>query len=200
MKRREVLRLLATGTALQLAPHQLFALAKEVRSLLDGQVSLGTLNPHQYATVKTMAEIIIPRTNTPGATDVKTAEFIDLMLTEWYDDAERKRFFGGLEDVDLRSTALFGKSFVDSSAGQQAEILRALGETLPDMANAPRRQNLTGRGSIAGENFYSMFRQLTLTAYYTSEDGATKELHFEMVPGDYNGCGELPISKEVPQK
>jgi hypothetical protein len=45
-----------------------------------------------------------------------------------------------------------------------------------------------------------MFRQLTLTAYYTSEAGATQELHFEMVPGDYNGCGALPIVKEAPQK
>ncbi|HEV2399795.1 MAG TPA: gluconate 2-dehydrogenase subunit 3 family protein [Candidatus Sulfotelmatobacter sp.] len=200
MQRREVLRLLATGTALQLAPHQLFGLVREVRSLMDGQVSLGTLNPHQYATVKTMAELIIPRTNTPGATDVKTAEFIDLMLTEWYEDAERKRFLGGLEDVDLRSTTLFGKAFVDSSAGQQAEILRALGETLVDNAHASRRQSLTGRGAAAGKNFYSMFRQLTLTAYYTSEAGATQELHFEIVPSDYNGCGELPIAKEAPQK
>lgn len=200
MQRREVLRLLATGTALQLAPQTLFAVAREVRSLIDTQNSLRTLNPHQAATVRTMAEMIIPRTDTPGATDVKTVEFIDLMLTEWYDDAERKRFLSGIEEVDARSQQLSGKPFVDCSAAQHGDILVALGKTLDDGARASRTRNLTGRGSHAGHNFYSMLRQLTLTSYYTSEAGATQELHFEMVPGEYNGCSQPPAIKETQQK
>jgi hypothetical protein len=33
-----------------------------------------------------------------------------------------------------------------------------------------------------------MLRRLVLTAYYTSEAGATQELHFEMIPDRYEGC------------
>jgi len=44
-----------------------------------------------------------------------------------------------------------------------------------------------------------MLRHLTLTAYYTSEAGATDELHFEMIPGGYQGCPAEPI-KEEPER
>jgi hypothetical protein len=40
-----------------------------------------------------------------------------------------------------------------------------------------------------------MLRRLTLTAYYTSEAGATEELHFEMIPGRHAGCVEIETSK-----
>src|SRR3974390_1555283 len=98
MHRREVLRLLATGSLLQLAPANLFAVLREARELIESQTSPRTLNVHQFATVKVMAEMIIPRTDTPGAADVGVAEFIDLMLTDWYDEAERGRFLSGLAD------------------------------------------------------------------------------------------------------
>src|SRR5215469_1256066 len=113
MHRREVLRWLATGSLLQLAPASLFAVLREARGLIQTQTSLRTLKVHQVATVKTMAEMIIPRTETPGATDIGAAEFIDLILTEWYDEAERSRFLSGLAEVDSRSRSLFGKDFVD---------------------------------------------------------------------------------------
>lgn len=196
MHRREVLRLLATGSLLQLAPAELFAVLREARGLIESQTSLRTLNAQQNATVKAMAEMIIPRTETPGAVDVGAAEFIDLILTEWCDDAERTRFVAGLADIDSRSQARWGKVFVDCSSDQQADILTALGKKMTEeiKETIPRAR---GRGTNP-TNFYAMFRHLTLTAYYTSEAGATDELHFEMIPGQYQGCAEP--AKEAPQK
>ena len=91
MDRRDALRLLATGAALQLAPRNLLVVLREARAQLVTPVALRTLNPHQDATVKAMAEFILPKTDTPGATDVGAGEFIDLMLTEWYDEQDRAR-------------------------------------------------------------------------------------------------------------
>lgn len=198
MDRREVLRLLATGTAFQLAPHRLLAVAREVRGFLDSQTSPRTLNAHQDATVKTMAEMIIPRTDTPGATDVGAAAFIDLLLTEWCDEKERTRFLAGLDQVDMRTRAVFGKDFIDCSEDQRSETLMALGERM--VQETPRRP---GRwdDEVPGEaSFYSMLRRFTLTAYYTSEAGATEELHFEIIPDHYQGCDDAPSSKEAPKQ
>ena len=193
MHRREVLRLFATGSLLQLAPTNLFAVLGEARGLIQSQTSPRTLNAHQFATVKAMAEMIIPRTETPGAADVGVAEFIDLMLSEWYDEAERGRFLAGLADVDSRSHARFAKDFVDCSSHQQSETLTALGKEMAEeiKEDAPRSRR---RGAMPS-NFYATFRYLTLTAYYTSEAGATQELHFEMIPGGYEGCAAEPIQK-----
>jgi hypothetical protein len=200
MQRRDLLRLLATGAALQLAPHRLFAIMRETRLLIDEQTSLRTLNPHQYATVKTIAEMIIPRTDTPGATDVKTAEFIDLILTEWYGESERARFLAGLDDVDSRTRRLFAKDFVDCSPLQQSDVLVALGEKMAEETQSPRSRLFIGRGSGPAKDFYAMLRQLTLTAYYTSEAGATGELRFELIPGEYKGCIEPSSTHEEPKK
>lgn len=201
MDRREALQLLATGTALQLAPRQLLAVLRQARRLLETQATLRTLNPHQDATVKAMAELILPRTETPGATDVGASEFIDLMLTEWYDEPDRARFLNGLADVDLRTKALFGKDFVDASPDQQADLLAWLGEKMFAEADAsgtvPRQRRRSSQGS--SRNFYSMLRRLTLTAYFTSESGATEELHFQIIPDSHDGCAAVPSGKGGPQ-
>ncbi|HYM75338.1 MAG TPA: gluconate 2-dehydrogenase subunit 3 family protein [Candidatus Dormibacteraeota bacterium] len=196
MQRREALRLLATGTALQLAPQKLFAVLREARSLIQSQPSPRALKTHQYATVKTIAELILPRTETPGATDVGVADFVDLMLTEWYDEPERNRFLAGLADVDSRTKTLFGKDFLECSSVQQSEILIALGQQIAGEAGSSRSQRLNNAAASHGSHFYSMMRHLTLTAYYTSEAGATAELHFEIIPDRYQGCGTTPSGKE----
>src|ERR1700716_4675783 len=108
MDRREALRLLAPGAALQLAPGNLFAALREARALLGTQTTVRTLDPHQYATVTAIAELIIPKTETPGASDVRVGEFIDLIVTEWYNPEEKTRFLNGLADVDSRTQTLFG--------------------------------------------------------------------------------------------
>ena len=197
MDRREALRLLATGTALQFAPRNLLAVLREARTLLATQGASRTLNPHQDATVKAIAELILPRTDTPGATDVGVSEFIDLMLTEWYDEQDRTRFLNGLAEVDFRTKALFGKNFIAGSPDQQAKILTWLGEMMTAEADAPGAVPRQRRGSSQGSSrsFYSMLRRLTLTAYYTSEAGATEELHFQVIPDSHQGCAEIPSAK-----
>jgi len=196
MDRRDALRLLATGAALQLAPRNLLVMLREARAQLVTPVALRTLNPHQDATVKAMAELILPKTDTPGATDVGAGEFIDLMLTEWYDEQDRTRFLNGLSEVDVHTRALFGKNFVEASPDQQAEILAWLGEKMTaeaDAMGAGRQRRGSSQGSSA--SFYTMLRRLTMTAYYTSEAGATEELHFQVIPDSHAGCAAIPPSK-----
>lgn len=197
MDRRDALRLLATGAALQLAPGNILIVLREARTLLAAPVPLRTLNSHQDATVKAMAELILPKTDTPGATDVGAGEFIDLMLTEWYDEQDRTSFLHGLSGVDRQTKDLFGKTFVEASPDQQAEILAWLGEKMTEEADAvgPARGERSGSSRESSASFYPMLRRLTLTAYYTSEAGATEELHFQVIPDSHAGCATIPPSK-----
>jgi gluconate 2-dehydrogenase gamma chain len=196
MQRRDVLRLLATGTALQLTPLKMLAFRREARALVAEQQSPRTLDSHQYETAKIMAELIIPRTETPGATDVGVADFIDLILTEWFDDAERARFLKGFRDVDARSNALFSADFSSCTPIQQSQILIDLGQ---EMTEDTSRRSRRATRSAPSPAFYPMFRRLTLTAYFTSEDGATKALNFEIVPGSYRGCDAVGIKEAAKQ-
>ena len=165
---------------------------RKARALLGATEAPRTLHPHQFATVKTIAEMILPKTDTPGAADVGATEFIDLILTEWYGDDERSLFLKGVDDVDVRSQALFGKTFVESTTPQQSEILIELGEKMMEETQARGEEVRHSRRSQSSHrSFYPMLRDLTLTAYYTSETGATQELQFEMIPGRFDGCVQI---------
>jgi gluconate 2-dehydrogenase gamma chain len=152
--------------------------------------ALKSLNAHQNATVCALGERILPRTETPGAVDVRVNEFIDLILSDWCDAAERVRFLQGLADVDSLCREHFAKDFVDLSSAQQSEILTLLGEgllrDLQAVSDGPRGY----RGAQPGpeNNFYFTFRQLVLTGYFTSQSGATEQLHYEIIPVRIDLC------------
>jgi len=192
MQRRELFKILGAGAALPALSPDLFALFRDAQP--QSGYALKTLNPHQNATVVTMAELIIPATETPGAKGARVNEFMDLILTEWAHDDERQKFLDGLADVDKQSNALFSKDFVDCSALQQETLLRDMDQKLAtERANRPVRFSRTPMGDntrLAG-SFFGVFKMMTLYGYYTSEVGFSKELKLEIIPGSYHGCAPL---------
>src|SRR3981081_4295688 len=124
MQRREQLKLLLAGGVLPALPTDLFAFFQGAHPASG--YALRTLNPHQNETVVTMTDLIIPETDTPGAKAVRVNEFIDLILTEWAHEDERQKFLSGLEDIDKRSNAIFGKNFIDGTPVQQEAVLSEL--------------------------------------------------------------------------
>ena len=194
LNRREVLKTLALSSALSTIPTEILAALREIHSGLPAARSLTALSAHQDATVTALAELIIPATETPGAKDVRVDEFIDRIVADWLSPEEKTSFLSGLADVDARAQNLFQKTFVDASPAQQAEILRALGDELAAatnaLANGPR--GYRGATPEPEDNFYLMFRRLTLTGYFTSEAGFTRQLHEEIIPGRFDGC--IPFS------
>jgi hypothetical protein len=198
--RREVLKLLAVSSALPALPAEWMATFRAIHAGLGNGPALKILNAHQDATVTAMAELILPQTSTPGAKAVRVNEFIERIVAEWYSDEDRARFLAGLAGVDARTQTLFKKDFVDVSPEQQSEILRALGDEMAQatevLAKAPRGDRGTDREPE--DNFYFMFRKLTLTGYFTSEAGFTQQLREEIIPGRFDGC--FPIETSTASK
>ena len=190
MHRREVLKTLALGSALTALPPELLASFRQIHASLTVTPSFKALTPHQDETVTAMADLLIPATETPGAKAVRVDEFIDRIVAEWLSPEERAGFLSGLDAVDTRTQSLFQKNFVDATAAQQAEILRALGAelaaALDAVADGPR--GYRGSAPEPEDNFYLTFRQLVLTGYFTSEPGFTRQLHDEIIPGRFDGC------------
>jgi gluconate 2-dehydrogenase gamma chain len=122
-----------------------------------------TLSREWSEMVATLGEHILPETDTPGARDAGVHEFIDIMLTEYYPPEERDRFLAGLRRVDARARSRHGAGFLELSAEQQLELVRALNEqafameigdggaTLPVQSpDLEQTQMETGRGTEEG--------------------------------------------------
>ena len=182
MDRRLMIQLL--GGALTA---RLFASGRELHArTLTGEWGPKVLDPHQNETVTTIAELIIPATDTPGARAAKVNEFIDLALGEWFDAAERTRFLSGLADIDARSRKQFAKDFTAATPEQQTQILKGLDLELAEYRDADKA-GVAGEATTS-QQFFRTMRRLTLLGYFTSEVGATEELHNPIIPGSYDGC------------
>jgi len=191
MHRRQALRLLASAATLPLLSREAFSLFQAVHEQLPEPAVLKTLSPHQNTTVTSIAEIIIPQTNTPGAKAARVNEFIDLILTEWYDEEEKSTFMTGLADVDSHTRDLYGKDFVECGEKQQIEILQALDDEMAARAEDVRRR----RNHPPEKNFFFMMKQLTLVGYYTSQIGFEQELRAEIIPSRHASC--VPLEEEA---
>ena len=188
MHRRELFRLLAAGAAFPALNSTTLAMLREAQA--TASYAPRTLDPHQNDTVIAMTDVIIPATDTPGAKGAKVNEFIDVILTDWATNDERQKFLAGLANVDERSTTLFGKSFVDSSAAQQEVLLRAMDDEWVRLESVPKPRTTAyeKRDQQLKDPFFGVFKRLTLVGYYTSEIGFSQELKKEIIPGSYHGC------------
>jgi hypothetical protein len=187
-----VLKLLAAGAAVSGLSPSLMAIAREAHAQAGGSYTLRTLNPQQNAMVVTMTDLIIPATDTPGAKGARVNEFIDVILTDWAHEDERKAFLDGLAGVDKQSTELFDKAFNDASVEQQTTLLRAIDDKAMSAHGAARARHGNtipeNRDKQLQGNFWDVFKGITIHGYYTSDIGFTQEQHLEIIPGAYHGC------------
>ena len=183
MRRREVVQFLGAALALPFIPHGTDAAIKfgaELHLRL-GDVPFRTLNRDQQALVTTIAELIIPETDTPGATSVKVPEFIDLILTEWAGDDDRAAFLAGLHDIDVRATAMGSNRFVDLPAAKKVELMTTLDGARGDKAGA----------GLA----FARLKALTVYGYFTSQRVEQDILKMQMFFNGYQGS--VPFTPAV---
>jgi len=191
-RRREILKVLLGAAALPLLPREALAALGAVHAQASNETSLKTLNPHQNAIVETIAEIILPETQTPGAKSAGVAGFIDVILTDWADATERQTFLEGLAAVDRRSQALFAGEFSALTPPQQLEIVRLLDEEFAAEGPAPSELGESyHQPHFSRTSFFAMMKRLTLTGYYTSSVGARRELHYHIVPTSILQCAPV---------
>jgi len=88
------------------------------------------LTPAQAADVETIASLIIPTTDTPGAREAGVVYFIDRSLRTFAAD-QQKPFADALALVDGKRKEMFPASadFASLTASQQTEILKAIEKT-----------------------------------------------------------------------
>lgn len=144
------------------------------------------LTKGQGAVVAEVAEIMIPRTDTPGAIDVGIPAFIDTMLKDTYATQDQQRFIAGLAEFEAQSRREHGRAFLKLEPAQRA----ALVQSVHDAAAAAELQLSLSPGQL-NRPFILMTKELTLLGFFTSEAGATQVLQYDPVPGAFRAC--LPV-------
>ena len=133
-------------------------------------------NTHEWATVTLLANIIIPKDERSGsATDAGVPEFIDFQMTDRPDMQVPIR--GGLRWLDSECHSRFGTTFRESTGTQRTEVLDAMAypkKVAPELSQ--------------GAAFFTRFRDLVATGFWTSKMGIADLEYIGNVPTVWNGC------------
>ncbi len=125
----------------------------------------------QLDLISELAEMIIPKTDTPGAKDAQVERFLDSSL-ECYPEEERSMMLEGLGVFDVKSQSKFQKDFVKCTVEQRKEILDEIIESEGEEAD-----------------IFNGIKEGVVVGYCWSEPGATEFLKFDPIPGpQFQGC------------
>jgi hypothetical protein len=140
-----------------------------------------------------VAETIIPTTTSPGAKEAKVGEFMQIMVSDCYEEKDQAIFMEGIKKLDDASKKLNSKSFMESSPEQRNALLVALDKEAKEEAAKAADEKKTNPTKEFPKHYFTMMKQLTLSGYFTSEVGATKALRYVAVPGKF--VGSYPYKK-----
>lgn len=143
------------------------------------------LKDNEAGIISELAEIIIPRTNTPGAKDVGVPSFIDVMLKDVYSEKDQERFREGIKEFDEDAKKEYDDPFLELDAEQQTAFVRKVHEEAIKAEQSEDRPK--------ERPFILMMKELTMLGFFTSEVGSSQVLQYDPVPGAYKGC--IPLSE-----
>lgn len=174
--RRELLKL-ASATLVGLAAGQKNfampgALVQNVAH--DANWAPAFFNAHQNETVVCLTNLIIPRTDTPGANDANVHRYIDLFLSVGKPE-DQKAFTGGLAWLDSYAAQSYKNDFVKCSEKEQTAIL----DRMAGIDKTPIDE--------IGHAFFNQAKAMTSSIYFATPEGY-KELAKSGPPPASFGC------------
>jgi hypothetical protein len=165
----------------------------------------------EIAFLDEVADTILPRTNTPGAKDVKTGAFMAMMVHDTYDARDRKIFREGMGAIDAATKKKYGRSFMEATPQQRKAVLESIDSDQKVYSDAVKEEKrrksmayLTDQrqeqapGANVGpatavtqdkpSHYFRMMKELALLGYFTSEPGMTLALRYVESPGRFDPC------------
>lgn len=123
----------------------------------------------QYETIWHIAENILPKTITPGASDAKVAQYFDSLFSGYLNSEAAEELLAGLDKFINKSQQDLKQEFAKVPVDTQVTYLQDLSEIMEP------------------NSFYTSVKGIILWAFFTSEVGI-KSMNYRPVPGRYNGC------------
>ncbi|MDP4264233.1 MAG: gluconate 2-dehydrogenase subunit 3 family protein [Bacteroidota bacterium] len=198
MDRRELLKMIALATGSVMIGGEVFLTGCNNPDKVFGS---GVFTEDDIAFLDEVAETILPKTNTPGAKEAKTGEFMRVMVNDCYTKEDQQVFHNGIGQLNEACKKKHGHDFMKADPAQRKELLITLDkeakETTEKKKQFDKEQNEKEKEELAKGNkydkklmashYFTMMKQLTLLGYFTSKEGKTGALRYIPVPGKYDG-------------
>ena len=180
MDRRKALRSIGTGIGA-------IAVTPSVVSLFQSCQSVATYTPvfiseNDFKIVSNLMEMIIPKTDIPGAIELKLPEFVDAYIDAVWDEKRKTDFKEAWTAFISSSNKAAGKENAGdlSTADWDAQLAKYL-----------KPGNDVPADEILASQFVNQLRSLTVNAFKTNEFIGEEVLAYAPIPGEQKGCVDL---------
>lgn len=144
--------------------------------------SSGVVTRDDQDLLEQIADTIYPTTaSSPGAKAAGVGPVMTLLLNDCYEPPDQQRAIRGLADFRAACSSVNGAAFGALPRAKREQFLR----------------DVDAEAKKAGDkHYFHLVRDLTNTAYFSSEVGMTKALRYERIPGKWIGC--MPLKPGQP--
>ncbi|HVV03295.1 MAG TPA: gluconate 2-dehydrogenase subunit 3 family protein [Puia sp.] len=131
-----------------------------------------------------LCETIIPATDTPGARDTDTHDFVIRMIRYCTPRKEQNNFLHGLREIQSYCQSKYGQPYQRCTHEQQTAALTRFEEKGKPFNGKLGKVELR----LMGRPFFAILKDYTIQGYCTSQPGATKGLNYVYIPGSFKSC------------
>jgi gluconate 2-dehydrogenase gamma chain len=182
-RRAFINELLRGGLALTLLPGAAAAAWQSIAAA-DPLAPARILGSEQSSVIATIADAILPRTDTPSATDVGVVAWIDTVVAGYFSDAERSRFLSGLAALDDHAVSMAGAKLTALRPGVLAGVISSLDGSCG--SKDPERAQCS----------YVELKELIIYGYFTSKPVQRDILQVPIIPGHFDPS--VPVAPNAP--
>ncbi|RXG18109.1 gluconate 2-dehydrogenase subunit 3-like protein [Leeuwenhoekiella aestuarii] len=203
MKRRQVLKNIGLGAGYVAVAPAVFNLLQSCKSEPKNEWQPVFLNVANGFALTQVLDVILPKSDTPGASELNIAQFIDSYMDEVAGDKQKEEFKSGANAFALSFKENFDKELSDGEAedfekavakylGADKETRDAYVKRISETQDpdAPKADFDAHAGSFA---YLNAVRDLGIWAWKNSEAVGENVLWYDPIPGAYIGC--LPESE-----
>lgn len=191
MDRREAIKKasLVTGASVILPSFMSLLQSCQAEPRLDWQPQFFQAEEARF--ISTLVDILLPKTDTPGALDVKVDMFLDKVFAQTYDAQSQQAARQEINRLMNQCKDKYQTSLSKMEASDQISFLRDL-----EAEGGKFRPGVWG--TAVGEerqpvSFYRRLKSMALWAYLTSEEIGKHVLNYDPIPQEYLGC--IPLSE-----
>ena len=189
MDRRRVLKKIGYGSAAMVVSPQIINMLHSCKSNVNKYLPIFFAN-NQFLFVSKIMDLVIPKTDIPGAIELKLPEFLDNYIVVVMNQNDKEtilRRTNNFIKLILNETKKNGSMEINSNDlnTQLKKYLLASDKQIESWEEAPKSQELEVY------NYLIQIRSLTLNAFRLNEYIGEKVLAYDPIPGERKVCLDL---------
>lgn len=181
MDRREALKRTFTLTGVALSSSVTMAVLNGCKATGSPDWNAKFFTEEEIRLVSAITDVIIPETDTPGAVSLHVPEFIDIILSDCYEDAAQS-IRPSMTSWSEKVLASQGMAFYECKAQEKVALIQTLEEEL-----------YADRKKAWSSSFYMQVKMLTLLGYFSSEYVMKNLLDYKPIHTELPGC--IPLDE-----